>query len=93
MTLGICPRCNKEKMRTPQVFNCLSRCTRGADVTAVYVCNHCGTDEAFEEYHTDGAGLTPMSAWPVESRVNQKIIDVLQAQYDIMLTNQMEKSL
>ena len=80
-------------MRTPQVFNCLSRCTRGADVTAVYVCNQCGTDEAFEEYHTDGAGLTPMSAWPVESRVNQKIIDVLQAQYDIMLTNQMEKSL
>ena len=93
MTLGICPRCNKEKMRTPQVFNCLSRCTRGADVTAVYVCNQCGTDEAFEEYHTDGAGLTPMSAWPVESRVNQKIINVLQAQYDIMLTNQMEKSL
>ena len=80
-------------MRTPQVFNCLSRCTRGADVTAVYVCNHCGTDEAFEEYHTDGAGLTPMSAWPVESRVNQKIINVLQAQYDIMLTNQMEESL
>ena len=80
-------------MRTPQVFNCLSRCTRGADVTAVYVCNQCGTDEAFEEYHTDGAGLTPMSAWPVESRVNQKIINVLQAQYDIMLTNQMEESL
>ena len=80
-------------MRTPQVFNCLSRCTRSADVTAVYVCNQCGTDEAFEEYHTDGAGLTPMSAWPVESRVNQKIINVLQAQYDIMLTNQMEESL
>ena len=93
MTLGICPRCNKEKMRTPQVFNCLSRCTRSADVTAVYVCNQCGTDEAFEEYHTDGAGLTPMINCPIESRVNQDIIDVLQVQYDIMLTDQMEELL
>ena len=34
-----------------------------------------------------------MINWPIESRVNQDIIDVLQVQYDIMLTDQMEELL
>ena len=89
----LCPRCKRVPLRTPQVMNSLSRCTRGIDDEAVYVCNPCGTDEAFEEYHQQGDGLTPMNNWPVEERTNQELIDVLQVQHDINITEMMEESL
>ena len=93
MTTELCPRCKRVPLRTPQVLNCLSRCTRSEDVHAVYVCTECGTDEAFEEYHGTGDGLTPMNNWPVKERVNQDIIDVIQTQHDINITEMMEESL
>ena len=93
MTLEMCPRCERVPLRTPQVMNSLRRCTRGVEDKAVYVCNPCGTDEAFEEYHETGDGLTPMINWPVEERTNQEIIDVLQVQHDIHITEMMEESL
>ena len=93
MTLELCPRCEKVPLRTPQVMNSLSRCTRGIEDKAVYVCNPCGTDEAFEEYHQHGDGLTPMNNWPVEELTNQERIDVLQVQHDIHITEMMEESL
>ena len=40
----LCPRCKRVPLRTPQVMNSLSRCTRGIEDEAVYVCNPCGTD-------------------------------------------------
>ena len=89
----LCPRCKRVPLRTPQVMNSLSRCTRGIDDEHVYVCNPCGTDEAFEEYHQHGDGLTPMINWPIEERVNQDIIDMLQVQHDINITEQMEELL
>ncbi len=92
--MTLCPRCERSIMRVPQVMNSLSRCTRGIDDEHVYVCNPCGTDEAFEEYHSDiGNGLTPMNNWPVEERTNQELIDVLQVQHDIYITEMMEESL
>ena len=93
MTLEMCPRCERVPLRTPQVMNSLSRCTRRVEDKAVYVCNPCGTDEAFEEYHITGDGLTPMINWPVQERTNQEIIDVLQVQHDIHITEMMEESL
>lgn len=93
MTTELCPRCERVSLRVPQVMNSLSRCTRGIDDEAVYVCNPCGTDEAFEEYHQHGDGLTPMNNWPVEERTNQELIDVLQVQHDIHITEMMEESL
>ena len=93
MTLELCPRCERVPLRVPQVMNSLSRCTRGIEDKAVYVCNPCGTDEAFEEYHQHGDGLTTMNNWPVEERTNQELIDVLQVQHDIHITEMMEESL
>ena len=93
MTTELCPRCERVSLRVPQVMNSLSRCTRGIEDEAVYVCNPCGTDEAFEEYHQHGDGLTPMINWPIEERVNQDIIDMLQVQHDINITEQMEELL
>ena len=93
MTLVICPRREQAPLRTPQVMNSLSRCTRRVEDKAVYICNACGTDEAFEEYHITGDGLTPMINWPVEKRTNQDLIDVLQVQHDIHITEMMEESL
>ena len=93
MTTELCPRCERVPLRVPQVMNSLSRCTRGIDDEAIYVCNPCGTDEAFEEYHQHGTGLTPMNNWPVEERTNQELIDVLQVQHDIYITEMMEESL
>ena len=89
----LCPRCETTPLRVLQVMNSLSRCTRGIDDEHVYVCNPCGTDEAFEEYHQHGDGLTPMINWPIEERVNQDIIDMLQVQHDINITEQMEELL
>ena len=91
--MTLCPRCETTPLRVPQVMNSLSRCTRGIEDEAVYVCNPCGTDEAFEEYHQHGDGLTPMINWPIEKRVNQDIIDMLQVQHDINITEQMEELL
>ena len=58
---GECPRCGTPfSMRRPIEANALSRCTRGADDTPLYVCSPCGTYEAFQEL----AGvLDPPSAW------------------------------
>ena len=92
-SMTLCPRCETTPLRVPQVMNSLSRCTRGIDDEHVYVCNPCGTDEAFEEYHQHGDVLTPMINWPIEERVNQDIIDVLQVQHDINITEQMEELL
>ena len=89
----LCPRCETTPLRVPQVMNSLSRCTRKLEDKAVYICNACGTDEAFEEYHITGDGLTPMINWPVEERTNQELIDVLQVQHDIHITEMMEESL
>ena len=89
----LCPRCKRVPLRTPQVMNSLSRCTRGIEDEAVYVCNPCGMDEGFEEYYETGDGLTPMINWPVEKRTNQELIDVLQVQHDIHITEMMEESL
>ena len=91
--MTLCPRCETTPLRVPQVMNSLSRCTRGIDDEHVYVCNPWGTDEAFEEYHQHGDGLTPMINWPIEERVNQDIIDMLQVQHDINITEQMEELL
>lgn len=91
--MTLCPRCETTPLRVPQVMNSLSRCTRGIDDEHVYVCNPCGTDEAFEEYHQHGDGLTPMINWPIKERVNQDIIDMLQIQHDINITEQMEELL
>ena len=92
-SMTLCPRCETTPLRVPQVMNSLSRCTRGIDDEHVYVCNPCGTDEAFEEYHQHGDGLTPMINWPIEERVNQDIIDMLQVKHDINITEQMEELL
>ena len=92
-SMTLCPRCETTPLRVPQVMNSLSRCTRGIDDEHVCVCNPCGTDEAFEEYHQHGDGLTPMINWPIEERVNQDIIDMLQVLHDINITEQMEELL
>jgi hypothetical protein len=91
MTTELCPRCDKSVLRVPQVMNSLSRCTRGIEDEAVYICNPCGTDEAFEEFHNQG--LTPVNNWPIGKRTNQETIDVLQVQHDIYITEMMEESL
>ena len=91
MTLEMCPRCERAPLRTPQVMNSLSRCTRRVEDKAVYVCNPCGTDEAFEEWHS--SGLTPVLNWPVGKRTYQETIDVLQVQHDIHITEMMEETL
>ena len=89
--MTLCPRCERSVMRVPQVMNSLSRCTRGIDDEHVYVCNPCGTDEAFEGFHSQG--LTPIINWPMEERSNQETIDMLQVQHDIYITEMMEEQL
>lgn len=86
----LCPRCHKAGLKKEMVMNSLSRCTRGENVKAIYVCNPCGTDEAFEEYHTDQT-LTPVSDWPIEKRSNEILLDVIQNQIDIHLAELITK--
>jgi len=87
-----CPRCGEKRLRTPQVMNALSRTTRTQESTPVYVCTACGQDEAFEDYFTED-GATPQSEWPLSELVNKDIVEMLQQQHDIWITEQMEASL
>ena len=80
----LCPRCRKTRLNKEMVMNSLSRCTRGEDIKAIYVCNSCGMDEAFEEYHTEQV-LTPVSDWPIEKMSNGVLLDVIQNQIDVHL--------
>ena len=79
----LCPRCKAVIMHKTQVFNSLSRCTRGIDDKHVYVCNPCGMDESLEEYDADQT-LTLMSDWPIEYRTNQAFIDTVRVGEQIL---------
>jgi len=63
---GTCPRCEEHTMMTPPEINALSRTTRGANDTAVWVCSDCGMDEGLEDAFT--AGATEQIHWPLKSR-------------------------
>ena len=88
-----CPRCDVNELHHHKVMNSLSRCTRGENDKHVYVCNACGNDEAFEQFNSRYDvldGLTPMSKWPVNELTNKEMVDVIQRQTDIFITEQME---
>ena len=83
-----CPRCGEKRLNPTKVMNALSRTTRTQESTPVYVCTMCGQDEAFEDYLREGA--TPQSEWPLSELANKDIVEMLQQQHDIFITEQME---
>ena len=56
----LCPRCGEERMKTPAMYNCLSR------QTDIYVCEVCGAEEAV--YAMKGIEL-PMEYWDLYARL------------------------
>lgn len=63
--IAFCPRCDQFEMRDPIGANALSRTTREAEDTAVFVCSTCGANEAMEEFVNGVGNATPQEAWPV----------------------------
>jgi hypothetical protein len=87
-----CPRCGVEELHQIQVYNALSRTTRQAEDTPVYVCSPCGTDEAMEDWlkkHTGGA--TPQDQWPLGGFALPALVEVTQRSIDIAITEQMDE--
>jgi predicted RNA-binding Zn-ribbon protein involved in translation (DUF1610 family) len=50
-----CPRCGRDRMRSPEARNALSR-----KDNKTYVCSSCGTDEAM----IDMTGCADLDVWP-----------------------------
>ncbi len=84
-----CPRCDEKRIDPMQVLNSLSRTTRTEESTPIYVCNVCGMDEAFEDFYKD-SGATPQNEWPLKELANKELVEMLQRQHDLFITNELE---
>ncbi len=66
LDVGACPRCGDHSMMTPLEINALSRTTRKATDTPVWICSDCGMDEGLEDAFLTGAN--EQTSWPLKER-------------------------